>query len=113
MPHFLALAWMYRADYERGGFAMLPVIDPSGDKTAYQTLLFTVLLIALSTLLSVFNLTGWIYTTGVLLLGIYFLVPTIRFLKSRTNQAAKQILKASIVYVPAFVGLLILDRFIL
>ncbi len=113
MPHFLALAWMYRTDYERGGFQMLPVVDRSGDSTAYQTLLFTGLLVLLSILPTVFHLTGWTYTIGVLVLGGYFLVPSIRFLYERTNRVAKQILKASIVYVPALVGLIILDRFIL
>lgn len=113
MPHFLSLAWIYRTDYARGGFRMLPVTDEKGDATARQTLLFTVLLVILSVLPTVLDLTGWTYMIGVLLLGAYFLEPAIRFLDTRTNRTAKRVLTASIVYVPTLVGLIVLDRFMI
>lgn len=113
MPHFLALAWMYRSDYARGGFAMLPVQEPDGASTAAQTLLFTVLLVVSSFLLGLTDLVGWTYLAGVSALGVYFLVPTLRFFHRRTNRAAKKVLTASIVYVPVLVGLILLDRTVL
>lgn len=113
MPHFLALAWMYRNDYARGGFAMLPVLEPDGASTAYQTLGFTVLLVVSSLLLGLTPLVGWTYVVGVSALGVYFLVPTLRFFHRRTNRAAREVLTASIVYVPALVGLILLDRTVL
>lgn len=113
MPHFLALAWMYRSDYARGGFAMLPVHEPDGASTAAQTLLFTVLLIVSSLLLGLTDLVGWTYLAGASALGVYFLIPSLRFFHRRTNRAAKKVLTASIVYVPVLVGLILLDRTVL
>lgn len=113
MPHFLSLAWMYRQDYARGNLMMLPVVDPEGNSTAYQTLLFTGLLVALSLLPTFFDLTGWLYFFGSLLLGIYFLQPAVRFVQTRTNQEAKRVLNASIIYVPVLVALIFVDRFII
>lgn len=113
MPHFLALAWMYRNDYERGGFAMLPVHEPSGRSTAGQTLFFTVLMVVFSLLPGVIDLVGWAYLLGATALGVYFLVPALRFFHTRTNRTARRVLTASIVYVPVLVGLILVDRTIL
>ena len=59
-----ALAWMYRKDYARAGYAMLPVVEPSGDSTARQTLLFTLLLAPASLLPTVVGVTGGVYLAG-------------------------------------------------
>lgn len=103
MPHFLALAWMYRKDYARGGYAMLPVVEPDGDSTAHQTILFTALLLGVSLLPTWYGATGWLYTLGALPLGMWFLWTAIAFHHERTGQQARRVLKASIVYIPVLV----------
>ncbi len=103
MPHFLSLAWMYRKDYARGNYAMLPVLEPSGTSTAVQMIGFTLLLLGASVTPTLFSTAGWIYLATVVPLGIWFLWTTIAFARSRTGQAARRVLKASIVYVPVLV----------
>ena len=112
MPHFLALAWMYRKDYARGDYAMLPVVEPDGDSTAAQMMGFAAMLIPLSVLPFLVSSAGWIYGLGVLPLGLWFLWTTIVFHRERTGQKAKRVLKASVLYVPALVALLMVDWFV-
>lgn len=112
MPHFLSLAWMYRNDYARGNYAMLPVEEPSGDSTAYQTIVFTVLLLGASVLPTAFGPAGWLYLAGVLPVGIWFLYRALQFYRERTGIRARRVLKASIVYIPALVVLLTIDWFL-
>ncbi len=112
MPHFLSLAWMYRKDYDRGRFAMLPVVEPEGHSTARQTVLFTVLVIAASVVPFALGLSSWLYLAGVLLLGVAFLKPAIAFYRSKSNQAARKVLLASVLYIPLFVVCILIDRFI-
>lgn len=109
MPHFLALAWMYRKDYARGDYAMLPVVEPSGDSTAWQTVAFTAALLVASLVPTLLGATGWVYAAGIAPLGLWFLWTAIAFARERTGQAAKRVLKASIVYVPVLVALLLVD----
>lgn len=109
MPHFLALAWMYRKDYARGDYAMLPVVEPSGTSTAWQTIGFTAALLLASLVPTALGATGWLYAAGVAPLGLWFLWTAIAFARERTGQAAKRVLKASIVYVPVLVTLLFVD----
>ena len=112
MPHFLSLAWMYRHDYARGNYAMLPVLEPSGDSTAYQMIAFTVLLLGISVLPTVMGPMSWIYLIGVVPLGLWFLVTALQFHIERTGLRARRVLKASIVYIPALVVLLTVDWFL-
>jgi protoheme IX farnesyltransferase len=112
MPHFLSLAWMYRKDYARGDYAMLPVVEPEGDSTARQMMGFAALLLPLSVLPSLVGTAGWIYGIGVVPLGLWFLWTTIVFHGERTGQKAKRVLKASVLYVPALVALLMVDWFV-
>lgn len=109
MPHFLALAWMYRHDYARGGYAMLPVLEPSGDSTARQMLFFTVLLLAVSVVPFFTGAAGWLYLAGAVPLGLWFVASALRFYGRRTGQQARRVLKASIVYVPLLVVLIFAD----
>ncbi len=113
MPHFLSLAWMYRKDYARGGYAMLPVVEPAGDSTAYQTMLFTALLLVASLLPTWIGATGWLYAAGALPLGLWFLWTAIAFHRERTGQQARRVLKASIVYIPVLVLLIVADWLVL
>jgi protoheme IX farnesyltransferase len=112
MPHFLALAWMYRKDYARGDYAMLPVVEPEGTSTAVQMVGFAALLVPLSVLPTLVGHMGWIYAAGAVPLGLWFLGTTIVFYGERTGQKAKRVLKASVLYVPALVALLMVDWFV-
>ena len=112
MPHFLSLAWMYRKDYERGDYAMLPVVEPEGDSTARQMVGFAALLLPLSVLPTVLGSAGWLYGVGVLPVGVWFLWTTIEFFRDRTGIKAKKVLKASVLYVPALVAVLMVDWFV-
>ena len=112
MPHFLSLAWMYRKDYARGDYAMLPVVEPEGNSTANQMIGFAALLVPMSVLPVLTDAAGWIYGVGVVPLGLWFLWTTIVFHGERTGQKAKRVLKASVLYIPALVALLLLDWFV-
>ena len=110
MPHFLALAWMYRKDYERGGYAMLTATDPTGRATTGQTLFFTLLLVALSLWPVALSLVGWGYALGAVALGGWFLHAAIAFRRSRDVRDARRVLRVSIWYIPALVLALLIDR---
>ncbi|MEX0747400.1 MAG: heme o synthase [Rhodothermales bacterium] len=112
MPHFLALAWMYRKDYERGGHIMLPVADPSGTSTVKQTLFFSLLLLPVSLGPIFLGLAGWIYGISVLVAGVWFVNVAVRFFRSYSVQDARLVLKASIVYIPLLVLALVADRIV-
>ncbi len=109
MPHFLSLAWMYRKDYERAHYQMLPVVEPDGRSTAWQTLGFTALLLPLSVTPYLVGVAGPVYLVGSLLLGLYFLWPAAAFFRTRHVQDARRVLIASVVYIPALTGLIVLD----
>lgn len=111
-PHFFALAWMYRKDYARGGFAMLPVVQPSGQSMAVQMVLSTVLLVLASVVPVGLGLLSGVYLAGAVLLGGWFLRPVLVFYRSRTTQDARRVLKASVVYIPLLVLLMVLDRLV-
>ena len=113
MAHFLPLAWMYREDYGQGGFVMLPAVDPSGRSTVRQTLLFAVLLAALSLWPVALSLAGWIYFLGAAALAIWFMTAAAEFRWSRGKPDARRVLKASIAYVPALIAALVVDRVVL
>ncbi len=112
MPHFLSLAWMYRKDYARAGYAMLPVLEPDGHSTARQTLLYTMILAAASTLPTVAGATGWVYLAGALVLSLWFLAPAYAFYRARTTPTARRVLMASILYIPLLVVLIFVDRWV-
>lgn len=112
MPHFLSLAWMYRKDYARGDYAMLPVVEPEGDSTARQMVGFCVLLLPLSVLPTLIGAAGGVYALGVVPLGLWFLWTTVVFYGERTGQKARRVLKASVLYIPALVALLMVDWFV-
>jgi heme o synthase len=112
MPHFLSLAWMYRKDYARGGFAMVSVDDETGARTSGESLAWTLLLLPISLTPIVFASAGMIYALGIVPLGVYFARMSYRFYRLRSANAARGVLTASIYYIPAVVALLILDRFV-
>jgi protoheme IX farnesyltransferase len=109
-PHFLAIAWMYREDYARAGIRMLPVVEPDGMSTARQIVLYASTLIPLSLLPVLLGMSGKIYLAGALLLGMWFLYTGVRVAFDRTNVRARQVLLASVIYLPMIYGLMVLDR---
>lgn len=109
LPHFYALAWMLREDYEKGGFVMLPSLDASGKSTATHALVATVLLAIAGIVPTLLGVSGWLYLIGMAVVGIVFLIPAISFLKERTYDRAKKLMFASIVYVPVFFALVVID----
>lgn len=108
-PHFYAIAWMYREDYSRAGIRMLPVVEPDGESTARQILIYSVLLIPISLLPRWMGMAGTIYMAGALALGLLFLYSGIRVSIDRTKPRARKVLLASVVYLPLLYVLMVLD----
>ena len=100
LPHFLAIAWIYREDYGRAGLPMLPVLDVSGAMTGRQSVLWAATLLPISVLPTVVNLADQTYGVGVLLLGLVQFALTVRFALSRTKANARIVFYASITYLP-------------
>lgn len=110
LPHFLAIAWMYREDYARGGFVMLPVIDPDGIRTGKQAVSHTLGLMSVSLFPVLLGLAGWYYCAGAILFGALFLTAAIRFSNRLTMSSARQLFFASIIYLPLLLGLMVFDK---
>jgi protoheme IX farnesyltransferase len=110
MPHFLAIAWMCRDDYARAGFPMLPVVEPDGRSTAVQMVLYSVALIPVSLAPAILGLAGTGYLVGALLLGLGYTALGLRFAVRRSDLSARRVLLASVLYLPAVLGVLALDR---
>ena len=111
MPHFLAIAWMYRDEYARAGIRLLPVIEPSGRSTGRQAVLYTAALLPVSLLPTIVGLaTAW-YLAGALLLGAVLMVLAIEFSSTRTHDAARRLFFGSILYLPLLWALLVGDHF--
>ncbi|MBI3269848.1 MAG: protoheme IX farnesyltransferase [Planctomycetes bacterium] len=113
LPHFLAIAWRYRTDYARGGFAMLPVVDAEGSFTGRQVVLQAQALLLASLAPVAMGLAGRSYLVGALALGIGFLVFGVFFARLRSDREARRLFLASIVYLPALLALLVADKVIL
>ena len=109
-PHFLAIAWMYREDYERAGIRMLPVVQPSGEATARQIVLYSLALIPVSMAPSLLGMAGKIYFFGALALGLWYLYSGVRVALDRTILRARAVLLVSVIYLPLIYGLMLLDR---
>ena len=110
LPHFFAIGWRHRADYARAGVRILPVIDPSGRRTARQTLLWTAVLLPISILPSLVGTAGFAYAFGAFVLTLLFLRSSLRFARERTDGRARSLFLASIGWLPAILILLVLDR---
>ncbi len=109
-PHFYAIAWMYREDYSRAGIKMLPVVEPDGESTARRILWFSLLLIPVSLAPTFLGMTGTIYLAGAVLLGLYFLNAGVQVFRDRSLLRARAVLLASVLYLPALYGLMLVDR---
>ena len=109
-PHLLAIAWMYREDYARAGLQMLPRHDLDGRATVRQIIACTLALLPVSLIPALTGHAGKVYLVGAGMLGAGFLYYGVRMAAQRTNVLAKQLLMASIIYLPLVLGLLMFDR---
>lgn len=110
IPHFWAIAWIYREDYRRAGFPMLPVIDVEGRRTARQAVVLCTALIPISIAPWWLGLTGLWYLGGAVVLGLAFLAFAVGFARSTTHATARRLMLVSIAYLPLLLGLWIVDR---
>ena len=110
MPHVLAVSWLYREDYERGGIRVLPVEEPDGRSTASQIVNYSAALLPVSLLPSAVGLAGRAYLIGAIVLGVVSLVMAIRFARARTPVHARQIFYGSLIYLPILWVLMLANR---
>jgi protoheme IX farnesyltransferase len=110
VPHFLAIAWIYREDYARGGLPMLPVVDAPGRLTGRQAVAHAFALLLASLLPTGLGMAGRAYLAGALLLGVALLAFSLRLALHRTVAAARALFLASVVYLTALCALLVADR---
>jgi heme o synthase len=110
LPHFLAIAWMYREDYARAGFPMLPVIEPDGRSTARQSVLYAAALLPLSLAPTLVGIANTFYFVAALALTLGFLALTLRFARTRSSADARRVFFGSILYLPILWILMIAGR---
>jgi heme o synthase len=110
LPHFLAIAWIYREDYARAGFPMLAVIEPEGRSTGRQSVLYASALVPLSLAPTLMGLAGHVYFVGALALGLLFVGVTLRFALTRSVADARRVFLGSIIYLPLLWILMIADK---
>ena len=110
LPHFLAIAWLYRDEYKNAGFVMLPGCDPDGTRTGRQAISHTLGLILVSVCPALFGTAGVVYFFGAQVLGMAFLWCAILFSRDLTRARARQLFFASILYLPILFGLMALDK---
>jgi protoheme IX farnesyltransferase len=110
VPHFMAIAWIYRDEYARAGFKMLPVIDPLGRRTGHQAVLHTLGLLPISLCPFLMKLAGPVYLFSALALGLTFIWLAIQFSRSLTLSRAWQLFYFSILYLPLLLTVLVLDK---
>jgi protoheme IX farnesyltransferase len=110
LPHFLAIAWIYRDDYARAGFPMLPVIEPDGRSTARQATFYCAALLPVSMTPTLIGLTNTAYFAAAFVLGLLFLWLTLKFARTRAVPEARRLFFGSIIYLPILWLLMIAGR---
>ena len=110
MPHFLSLAWMYRKDYARAGYRLLTVGDPDGGSTTKHILVHTSALLLISLLPTMLGHLGLLYLVVALLLGLVFLLISAQLFVARSNAAARRLFIASLLYLPALLIVMVVDK---
>ncbi|WFB37018.1 heme o synthase [Kiritimatiellota bacterium B12222] len=108
-PHFYAIAWIYRDDYEKAGYKMLSVVDKNGARLFMQVFLFSLFLLAVSLLPTLMDMSGWVYFSGALLLGLYVMLCSIQFIAHHTRKDARRLLFSTIIYLPALLVVILMD----
>jgi heme o synthase len=110
LPHFLAIAWLYREDYARAGFPMLPVLEPDGRSTGRQSVLYAAALVPLSLAPTLMGMAGEAYFAGAMVLGLAFLWLTLQFARTRSVRDARGVFFGSITYLPLLWILMIANK---
>ncbi len=110
IPHFMAIAWLYREDFGRAGFPLLPVVEPDGKSTGRHAVLFSLALVPISLAPYFLRMSGPVYALGAILGGLALLVLAVSFAMRRTNERARRLFLGSITYLPLLWALLIADR---
>ena len=110
LPHFFAIAWIYKDEYARAGFKMLPGVDQDGRRTAQQAVSNTLALLVVSLFPFVFKMAGTNYLVGAIILGGGFLFCAVQFSRQLTLARAKQLFFASIIYLPLLLALMVWDK---
>jgi heme o synthase len=110
LPHFLAIAWIYRDDYARAGLPMLPVIEPDGRSTGRQAVVYTAALLPLALAPTLLGMSAVVYFVSAFVLTVALLVLAVRFAADRTTLAARRLFYGSIIYLPLLWILMIADR---
>ncbi|HTJ00997.1 MAG TPA: heme o synthase [Dongiaceae bacterium] len=110
LPHFLAIAWIYRAEYAKAGYVMLPVVDPEGHRTGRQAVSHALGLLPIALFPFLLRLTGPVYLGGAVVLGLIYLGCAVQFSRRLTVPSARRLFYASIVYLPLLLTLMVLDK---
>jgi heme o synthase len=110
LPHFFAIAWMYRDEYAKAGFVMLPSVDADGSRTAQQSVSNTLALLLASLFPFLWHISGKAYLASAIILGAGFLFYAIQFSRQMTHARARQLFLASIIYLPLLLAALVLDK---
>jgi heme o synthase len=110
MPHFLAIAWLYREDYSRAGIPLLPVLEPDGRRTGQQALLYAAALWPVSLLPALVGIAGPPYSIVATVLGFGLIALSVLFARDRTTRTARHLFLYSITYLPLLWGALVIDR---
>ncbi len=110
MPHFLAIAWMYREDYKRAGFPLLPIVEPDGASTGRQALVYAAALVPVSLAPTAVGLTGGVYMIGAAIIGAVFVALAADFTRRRTAPVARRLFFCSIAYLPILWVLMVIGR---
>jgi protoheme IX farnesyltransferase len=110
VPHFMAIAWMYREEYARAGFQMLPVIDVQGRRTGLQAVGFTLALALASLCPFLFHLAGSLYLVSAVVLGLGFVALAFGFSHQPTVPRARRLFYASLLYLPLLLAVMVLDK---
>ncbi len=110
IPHFLALAWVYREDYARGGMLMLPVVDPTGRSTGGAAVLYSLALLPVGLLAALGGVTGWRFAAAALVLGAGLVTLSALLAARRSETAARRLFLATLAYLPLLLGLMVADR---
>lgn len=110
LPHFLAIGWLYREDYARGGFAMLAVTDRDGSSSGRQAALYATALLPVTLAAGLLAAAGKAYLWGALVLGVVFLACALAFLWNRSTGSARRLFLVSVLYLPLLLCLMVFDR---
>lgn len=108
-PHFYAIAWMFKDDYARGGFKMLPVVNPDGRSSFRQSWAAALVLIPVSLCPTFLKMTGWLYFLGAFAIGLWFFSACVKWRLTESLLDARRVLRVSVIYFPVLLLLILVD----